>query len=111
MTLAANIAGLPNGDDAPVYACRAWVNFNGLLTSQPESLTGIRFESGDDVPASRNISSIYHNTTGDYTINFTNSMPDANYAISVSASSNNSCLLYTSPSPRDSSAATMTWSA
>ena len=52
---------------APVYACRAWVNFNGTGT------VAIR--------ASGNVSSITDNGTGDYTINFTTAMPDANYAV------------------------------
>ena len=46
--------------------CRAWVNFNGTGT------VAIR--------ASFNVSSITDNGTGDYTVNFTNPMPDANYA-------------------------------
>ena len=46
--------------------CRAWVNFNGTGT------VAIR--------ASFNVSSITDNGTGDYTVNFTNAMPDANYA-------------------------------
>jgi hypothetical protein len=50
---------------APVYACRAWVNFNGTGT------VAIR--------ASGNVSSITDNGTGDYTVNFTSAMPDANY--------------------------------
>lgn len=45
--------------------CRAWVNFNGTNT------VAIR--------ASGNVSSITDNGTGDYTVNFTNAMPDANY--------------------------------
>lgn len=53
---------------APVYACRAWVNFNGSGT------VAIR--------ASGNVSSITDNATGDYTVNFTTAMPDANYAFS-----------------------------
>ena len=52
---------------APVYACRAWVNFNGTGT------VAIR--------ASGNVSSITDNNTGDYTVNFTNAMPDANYSM------------------------------
>jgi hypothetical protein len=56
---------------APVYACRAWVNFNGTGT------VAIR--------ASGNVSSITDNGTGDYTINFTTAMPDSNYAITGSA--------------------------
>lgn len=54
---------------APIYACRAWVNFNG---------TG--------VPAIRgagNVSSITDNGVGDYTINFITPMPDVNYSLSA----------------------------
>jgi len=46
--------------------CRAWVNFNGTGT------VAIR--------ASFNVSSITDNGTGDYTVNFTTAMPDANYS-------------------------------
>jgi hypothetical protein len=56
---------------APVYACRAWVNFNGTGT------VAIR--------ASGNVSSITDNGTGDYTVNFTTAMPDANYASVITA--------------------------
>lgn len=49
------------------YLCRAWVNFNGAGT------VAIR--------ASGNVSSITDNTTGDYTVNFTTAMPDANYVV------------------------------
>ena len=51
---------------APVYACRAWVNFNGTGT------VAIR--------ASGNVSSITDNGTGDYTVNFTTAMPDGGYS-------------------------------
>jgi hypothetical protein len=51
--------------------CRAWVNFNGTGT------VAIR--------ASFNVSSITDNGTGDYTVNFTNAMPDANYSVSGAA--------------------------
>lgn len=54
---------------APVYACRAWVNFNGTGT------VAIR--------ASGNVSSITDNGTGDYTVNFTTAMPDANYNVNA----------------------------
>jgi hypothetical protein len=54
------------GGSAPIYACRAWVNFDGTGT------VAIR--------ASGNVSSITDNGTGDYTVNFTTAMPDANYA-------------------------------
>jgi hypothetical protein len=52
---------------APVYACRAWVNFNGTGT------VAIR--------ASGNVSSITDNGTGSYAVNFTTAMPDANYSV------------------------------
>lgn len=51
---------------APVYACRAWVNFQGTGT------VAIR--------ASGNVSSITDNGTGSYTANFNTAMSDANYA-------------------------------
>lgn len=47
--------------------CRAWVNFNGTGT------VAIR--------ASFNVSSITDNGVGDYTVNFTTAMPDANYSL------------------------------
>jgi hypothetical protein len=50
----------------PAYQCRAWVNFNGTNT------VAIR--------ASGNVSSVTDNDTGDYTVNFTTAMPDANYS-------------------------------
>lgn len=50
--------------------CRAWVNFNGTGT------VAIR--------ASFNVTSITDNNVGDYTINFTTAMPDANYVVSGS---------------------------
>ena len=60
---------------APVYACRAWVNFNGTGT------VAIR--------ASGNVSSITDNGTGDYTVNFATTMPDVNYATVVSGDAYN----------------------
>jgi hypothetical protein len=52
------------------YLCRAWVNFDGTGT------VAIR--------ASGNVSSITDNETGDYTVNFTTAMPDANYSVCLS---------------------------
>lgn len=51
------------------FKCRAWVNFNGTGT------VAIR-DSG-------NVSSITDNGVGGYTVNFTNAMPDANYAVAL----------------------------
>ena len=47
-------------------SAKAWVSFNGTGT------VAIR--------ASYNVSSITDNGTGDYTVNFTTAMPDANYS-------------------------------
>lgn len=55
--------------------CRAWVNFNGTTA-------GIR--------ASFNVSSVTRNGTGDYTVTFTNAMPDTNYAAVSSGQLDNS---------------------
>ena len=56
---------------APSYSARAWVNFNGTGT------VAIR--------ASGNVSSITDNGAGDYTVNFTTAMPDANYCATFQA--------------------------
>jgi hypothetical protein len=53
---------------APMYACRAWVNYNG---------------SSQAIRASGNVSSVTKNGTGDYTINFATAMVDANYSATV----------------------------
>jgi len=54
------------GSVATAYGCRAWVNFNGTGT------VAIRASGG--------VTSITDNGTGQYTLNFTNAMPDANYS-------------------------------
>ena len=64
------------GSVATAYGCRAWVNFNG------EGTPAIR--------ASGNVSSITDNGTGDYTVNFTTAMPDANFGFACSGSQNES---------------------
>jgi len=70
---AAKLSGAQSGS-APIYAARAWVNFNGTST------VAIR--------ASGNVSSITDNGAGDYTVNFTTAMPDANYCFNLSANDN-----------------------
>ena len=73
---------------APSYSARAWVNFNGTGT------VAIR-DSG-------NVSSITDNGTGDYTVNFTTAMPDANYVAvassQVSTTATNSVQMFSSVS-------------
>ena len=60
------IRGSDNFDSAGGNACKAWVNFNGTGT------VAIR--------ASFNVSSITDNGVGDYTVNFTSALADANYS-------------------------------
>jgi hypothetical protein len=59
---------------APLYAARAWVNFNA--GSGTVSING-----------SDNVSSVIRNSVGDYSINFTTNMPDGNYAVALSVRS------------------------
>jgi len=61
---------VPSGS-APIYACRAWVNFNGVGTVA--------------IGVSGNVSSVTDNGVGDYTVNFTTAMPDTNYSTNVTA--------------------------
>jgi hypothetical protein len=56
---------------APMFACRAWVNFNG--TTAPGTIRG-----------NGNVTSVARNGTGDYTVTFTTAMPDANYSFANS---------------------------
>jgi hypothetical protein len=64
-------------------SAKAWVNFNGTGT------VAIR--------ASYNVSSITDNGTGDYTVNLTTAMPNANYAVSAASSSGGSSITATMP--------------
>lgn len=68
----------PTGS-APLYAARAWVNFNGTGT------VAIR--------ASGNVTSITDNNTGDYTVNFTTAMPDANYCVVMGCNNGTNAML------------------
>lgn len=56
------------GSLATFYGCRAWVNFSGAAGA---------------IRASGNVSSVTRSTAGLYTVNFTNALPDTNYAVTV----------------------------
>jgi len=71
-----NFNGWLNDDGSENYKCKAWVNFNGTGT------VAIR--------ASGNVSSITDGGIGNYTINFTTAMPDANYCPVVGMSQGSS---------------------
>jgi len=54
---------------APLYMCRAWVNFLG---------------SSGAISSSGNVTSVTRVSAGKYTVNFTTAMPNANYCTIVS---------------------------
>ena len=64
---------------------KAWVNFNGTGTPA--------------INGSFNVSSITDNGTGDYTVNFTTAMPNANYSSAgfAWASNKNCCAIFLGP--------------
>ena len=62
-------------------AVKAWVNFNGTGT------VAIR--------ASYNVTSITDNNTGDYTVNFTTALQDANYAVTTIGPTNSGTGVFT----------------
>jgi hypothetical protein len=70
------VTTIQNLSGVEVYTAKAWVNFNGTGT------VAIR--------ASGNVSSITDNGTGDYTVNFTVAMVDANYSVAFGGSRNGS---------------------
>jgi len=72
---------------APLYMCRAWANLDGGAATPA-------------VRASGNVSSITDNGAGDYTVNFTTALTDANYSVEVTGGSG---------SAKTSSAGTSTW--
>jgi hypothetical protein len=73
VTTLKDTSGGNSSSTADIYSGRAkaWVNFNGQGT------VAIR--------ANFNTNSITDNGTGDYTVNFTNAMSDANYSVTLSA--------------------------
>jgi hypothetical protein len=71
-----NASGTNNGT-----LCRAWVNFDGTGTPA--------------IRDSFNVSSITDNGTGDYTVNFTTAMVDANYCALTQASEHGGSTLTT----------------
>jgi hypothetical protein len=76
-----NSAQIPTvSGTAPLYMCRAWVNFNGTGT------VAIR--------ASGNVTSITDNGTGEYTVNFTTAMSDVNYSVAGAVGGTNASYVF-----------------
>jgi hypothetical protein len=61
------------GSVATAYGVRAWVNFNGSTAA---------------IQSSGNVTSITRSSAGNYQVNFTTAMPDANYALAGSGNDN-----------------------
>jgi len=59
------------GSSTVAYGCRAWINFNGITNA---------------IRASAGVSSITDRGTGNWDVNFSFSMPDANYSAQGSRS-------------------------
>jgi len=78
--IGSSVLATPSGS-APAYLCRAWVNFNGNGTPA--------------IRASGNVSSVTRNGTGDYTVNFTTAMPDANYSAVFGSWGNAATVVFT----------------
>ena len=77
-TLEHSTAGSVTTDYVVNGSAKAWVNLDGTGTAT--------------IRGSLNLSGLVDDGVGEYTINFSNNMGNANYSV---------CLLYTSPSPRD----------
>jgi hypothetical protein len=74
---------------APIYAARAWVNFDGTTAgANPAPMT---------IRGSGNVSSVTRTGTGIFTINFTTAMQDANYCVAGTAGNTNTNLIAVSP--------------
>ena len=68
-----NASGTENGT-----LCRAWVNFDETFGTSPFT------EANGGIRGAFNVSSVTDNGVGDYIINFTNDLPDGNYASTLS---------------------------
>jgi hypothetical protein len=70
-----------NADNSPpIYACRAWVNFDGT------TVTNVGGEDRCTIRESGNVSKVVRNATGRFTVHFTTTMPDTSYCIVGTAS-------------------------
>lgn len=73
---AAKLDGAQSGS-APIYGCRAWVNFDGTKDTTGAASTA---NTNRLIRASGNVTSVKREAAGSYTVTFTTAMPDANYA-------------------------------
>jgi len=71
---AAKLDGAQTGS-APIYGCRAWVNFNGTAG------TTVSGEFRCTIRAQGNVTKVVRVATGNYVVYFTTPMEDSNYCI------------------------------
>ena len=81
---AAKLDGAQTGS-APIYGCRAWVNFDGTKDTTGATSTA---NTNRLIRASGNVASVLRNAAGDYTITFTTAMADANYSVTAATQPN-----------------------
>ena len=79
---AADLDGAQTGS-APIYGCRAWVNFDGTKDTTGATSTA---NTNRLILGSGNVTSVLRNALGDFTVTFTTALPDANYSSVLSAS-------------------------
>lgn len=79
MSLARNIGDLPNGDDAPLFGVRAYVVFDGTFNNFPDTTTAVT--SNPPIYKAANIASIIENANSEYTISFSQNMPNIRYVV------------------------------
>ena len=85
ITLSGDTATLGSGADikaainasgtAPIYACRAFVNFDGT------SVTNVSGEDRCTIRSSGNVTKVVRSTTGKFVVHFTTALPNANYTV------------------------------
>lgn len=84
-TTATTAVGLQSSaGSAPHYSCRAWVDFDGTGATS----------ANQTIRSAGNVSSVYKNDTGDYTINLTTAMPSSAYAVMGSGDQNGTLGMY-----------------
>jgi hypothetical protein len=77
-TAESTLAQFNASGSAPVFACRAWVNFDGTKDTTGAASTA---NTNRLIRGSGNVTSVLRNAAGDYTVTFTTALPDENYCV------------------------------
>jgi hypothetical protein len=104
---ASKLDGAQTGS-APIYGCRAWVNFDGNRDSTGASNTN---NTNRFIRASGNVSSVLRTATGTYTVTFTTAMPDANYSSMATAGSGDAAQIFTAAVENTASSSAIVYTA